>query len=91
MAVIRLCWQVGLLNVVYPHLHTNSQRKKKQKRKIVIVVGFINKIMNTNLKVWQECVTNEMDESSFQCCIKDEGWPLIYALRWEYINHFMVL
>ena len=45
------------LNVVYPHLHTNSQRKKKQKRKLVIVVGFINKIMNTNLKVWLEVVT----------------------------------
>ena len=56
MAVIRLCWQVGLLNVVYQHLHTNSQRKKKQKRKVVIVVGFINKIMNTNLKVWLDVV-----------------------------------
>src|ERR1044071_9859864 len=28
-----------------------------------------------------ECVTNEKDESSFQCCIKDEGRPLIYAWR----------
>ena len=38
-----------------------------------------------------ECVTNERDISSFQCCIRDEGRPLIYALREEYINHFMVL
>ncbi len=29
--------------------------------------------------VWLECVTNEKNESSFQCCIKDEGRPLIYA------------
>ena len=38
-----------------------------------------------------ECVTNEKDESSFQCCIKDEGRPLIYALREEYINRFIAL
>jgi hypothetical protein len=43
------------------------------------------------IKFWLECVTNEKDESSFQCCIKDEGRPLIYALREEYINRFMVL
>ena len=28
-----------------------------------------------------ECVMNEIDENSFQCCIEDEGWPFIYALR----------
>ncbi len=39
----------------------------------------------------QECVTNEKDKSSFQCFIRDEGRSLIYALREEYINHFMVL
>ena len=27
------------------------------------------------IKLWLECVTNEKDESSFQCCIKDEGRP----------------
>ena len=27
----------------------------------------------------------------FQCYLKDEGRSLIYALRKEYINHFMVL
>ena len=56
MAVIRLCWQVGYLNVVYTHLHTNSQIKKKKKRKVVIVVGFINRIIKTNLKVWRDDV-----------------------------------
>jgi hypothetical protein len=43
------------------------------------------------LSISPECVTNGKNESSFQCCIKDEGRPLIYALREEYINHFMVL
>ncbi len=43
------------------------------------------------IKLWLECVTNEKNESSYQCCIKDEGRSLIYALRGEYINHFMVL
>ena len=43
------------------------------------------------LQAGLECVRNEKDESSFQCCIKDEGRPLIYALREEYINRFMVL
>jgi hypothetical protein len=43
------------------------------------------------LQGWLECVMNEKDVNSFQCCIKDEGRPLIYALRGEYINHFMVL
>jgi len=38
-----------------------------------------------------ECVTNERDESSFQCFIRDEGRSVIYALREEYINYFMVL
>ena len=38
-----------------------------------------------------ECVTNGKNKSSFQCCLRDEGRLLIYALREEYINHFMVL
>jgi hypothetical protein len=37
------------------------------------------------------CVTNEKKKIPFQCYLKDEGRPLIYALREEYINHFMVL
>ena len=38
------------------------------------------------------CVTNEKNgKFSFQCYLKDEGRSLIYALREEYINHFMVL
>src|SRR5665647_1166940 len=37
------------------------------------------------------CVTNEKDTFSFQCCIRDEGRPLIYALQKGYINYFMVL
>ena len=30
-------------------------------------------------------------DGSFQCCIKDEGRPLLYALQKGYINYFMVL
>ena len=47
-------------------------------------------VVRYRLQSRQECVTNEK-ESSFQCCIKDEGGPLMYALREEYINYFMVL
>jgi hypothetical protein len=43
-----------------------------------------NELLIINLTtVPAECVTNEKDWSSFQCCIKDEGRPLIYALRKE--------
>jgi hypothetical protein len=48
-------------------------------------------IVETIKKLVLECVTNEKNVSSFQCCIRDEGRSFIYALREEYINHFMVL
>jgi len=41
--------------------------------------------------VASQCATNEKKESSFQCCIKDEGRPFTYALQEEYVNRFMVL
>ena len=30
-------------------------------------------------------------DSSFQCCIKDEGRPFTYATQLEYVNHLKVL
>jgi hypothetical protein len=35
--IIYLCWQGGSINVDYPHSHQYAQRKKKQKRKVVII------------------------------------------------------
>ena len=42
LPIICLCWQVGSINVDYPHLHINSQRKKEAKKeKVVMVVCII--------------------------------------------------
>ena len=41
--------------------------------------------------VASQCATNERGESSFQCCIRDEGRPFTHALQEECVNRFMVL